>query len=573
MPKITTQPKITAQSITRFNFITKVQEDNNFTLDRNDEQGWRKVWEEGEGKKWKGDTPANNKNTNKYFQWWFKSGDQNHINPWLQKKYGPNKDLSVKDMADMLLLLADASNKRWGFRAAIVPDTIVGCGTKESDVDPNWLELFSFIKNKKKGQRLGNQSSQLVLDYLVEHGKLCINNEDCYPKIDPNGPTKGRCKASVQAKNIYLELAGVNHVGTKREEFPTDPATLEADFNTWMDEDHRRRQLLRAVQDCAAKQVELYKAWVENLTPWERDEFWLETCDPRFRAYCEEMIHRFWKLKERCGCGKCDGACASEMEWDHDEEKFHEFMGQWVNGVEQKRLDEQNLGHGDPGRYTREELIERRSISTIRCPDSHRFKEEIKIADPTLASKHYKPCTRKKYQALFLLQTAILGRKCLATDRGITIQDFAVLEGHHVFGKRNLLVGDEEYETAKLFERKKLYQTGGSYKDWKERTFPEIPKLCHLHKKVHRTLEYLLKRLDLVLPMLRKKGVEIDWPYEIKGDEVLLQERWRLIEIQSEADMRAKDAIMCLGCGNTAFGTYQSNHINGWYGCLECIKR
>jgi len=250
MPKITTQPKITAQSITRFNFITKVQEDNNFTLDRNDEQGWREVWEEGEGKKWKGDTPANNKNTNKYFQWWFKSGDQNHINPWLQKKYGPNNDLSVKDMADMLLLLADASNKRWGFRAAIVPDTIVGCGTKESDVDPNWLELFSFIKNKKKGQRLGNQSSQLVLDYLVEHGKLCINNEDCYPKIDPNGPTKGRCKASVQAKNIYLELAGVNHVGTKREEFPTDPATLEADFNTWMDEDHRRRQLLRAVQDC-----------------------------------------------------------------------------------------------------------------------------------------------------------------------------------------------------------------------------------------------------------------------------------------------------------------------------------
>ena len=82
-----------------------------------------------------------------------------------------------------------------------------------------------------------------------------------------------------------------------------------------------------------------------------------------------------------------------------------------------------------------------------------------------------------------------------------------------------------------------------------------------------------MSRLDTVLKMLRDRGVEIDWPYEIKRSKVVLLERWGLIEIQSEADMRADDAIKCLGCDNTAFGTYESNHTNTFYGCLECIKR
>lgn len=153
----------TNQSVTRFKLISKVKEDYNLTLDRNDEKGWRKVWEVAEGKKWPRDEPANNNKTNKYYQWYFKSGQQNHIDPMLQKKFGPNGDLSIKDFADMLLVLADASSKRWGFRAAIVPDKIVGSGTKESDVDPNWLELFSFDRTSKRNKK----ERKHALEYLA----------------------------------------------------------------------------------------------------------------------------------------------------------------------------------------------------------------------------------------------------------------------------------------------------------------------------------------------------------------------------------------------------------------------
>ena len=571
----TTKRQTTKESITRYKLITAIQTKHELSLDENDDRGWKIVYEELEKKKWELRQKANQVR-NKYYQWWFR--EQNHIDPMLQKRYGPNNDKSIKDCADKLLQLADATNERWGFRAAIVPDKLVGSGTKESDVDPEWLYVHCFVTSHAKKT---SGASGIIMEYLEKHGRLVLPN-DCFEyfkQIDPNttkvAATTG-CNAAKLAKNLFLEVAGVNLVGTKREEFPTDRATLLAAFNSWLDEDQDRRQLLRAVQEYAAKQAELYKAWVETYTPWERDQFWLQTCDPSKRAYCEEMIYRFWKRKERCGCGKCDEGCASEMEWDHDEEKSHEFMGQWINGVEQKRLDEKNLGplKGEPTRYNRKELIERRDISTIRCPDNHRFKNPIKIADPSLASKSYYPLTVTRYNALHALQTAVHGVKCLGTDREFTIKDFAVLEGHHATGKLNLIVGDVEYETAKLFERRDLYATfSGSYKEWKEDAFPEIPKLCHLHRKVHKTIEFLLCRLDLVLEMLRDRGVEIDWPYEIKGNKVVLQERWSLIEIQSEADMRAKDALKCLQCDNTAFGTYQSNHTNGWYGCLQCIKR
>ena len=499
-------------NVTRRAAILKIQKDYSLSLDKKDNSGWKIVWEVLEKKKWvnsKGKAKANRGANNKYYEWWFKDNGVNQLDPFERKVLGPNEDKSIKDFATMLSLVADSMFNSFGIRKAIVPKA----NTKENitDLDPVWLHLVHFVTSKKR-------KNDAFLSYLKENGNLCVGNDEydqCYKAIDSNyvpGDYRESCVAATKAKNLFLEVAGVNLVGTKREQFPPFEVVW-ADFNKWLENNPKMQGLSKAVKRLVSAQIELYRAWINTFTREERDKFYVETISNDCLDYAEEMVERFWKLNERCGCGQCDDACAQDLEWDHDDEK--ELGG--VNGVEQKRLDEEELGSGKPTSYTRAQLIARRDQSTLRCPINHILKNPIAIADPILSKKSYKPCTVEKYDLLFQLQAAVAGKTCAATGgETMTKATWAAYEGQHAAAMKNLRDGGVEYETAKLYERGDLYDNGWRYTEWKEEVFPELLKLCHLRRAVHRTIDFrLMPRIDLVLEKLRERKVEFHWPYEV----------------------------------------------------------
>ena len=514
--------------VTRRAAILKIKKDYSLSLDKNDSVGWKKVWEVLEKKKWVSGSPSRSS----YYRWWFKDNGVNQLDPFQRKVFGPNEDKSIKDFATMLSLVADSFFNRYGICKAIVP----GPSSLPTDLDPVWSHLVLFIDSKK-------HSNDAFLEYLKENGNLCVDDDEydqCYKAIDSSyvpGSNRQHCKASKKAKSLFLEVAGVNLVGTKREQFPPFDVVW-ADFNKWLENNPKMQGLREAVKRLISAQVELYRAWIRTYTREERDAFYLKTVDPKLRDYAEEMVERYWELNERCGCGQCDDACAENMEWDHDLEK--ELDG--VNGVEQKRLDEEEFGSGEPTSLNRAQLIVRRPISTIRCPTNHRLKNPIAIADPILSKKSYRPIEVTRYDLLFQLQAAAVGVTCEATGgETITKATWAAFEGQHAAGMKNLRDGGVEYETAKLYERGKLYRESWHYTEWKKNVFPELLKLCHLRKAVHRVIDFrLMPRIDLVLEMLRKRGVEIDWPYEVV-DGVLVRKEELPIEHGLDAELEEKN--------------------------------
>lgn len=554
----------TLKSVQNYESIVQIKVDNNFTLGKNDEEGWKFVWETAEGKKYPKDKKILHIN-NKYYRWWFCDNGKNQIHPYDQKKYGCNGGKSIRDLVPLINAVANATKETYGIDIAIIPDNLNGLDL--SGADEEYIELARRIRSWKDAK-----ASNHVLNFLTTQTNLCPPGDAA--KYYHSGLDH------LSAKALYLKVAGLKPV-LKRSEYPTGPNADEVilrDYHQYLIDHPGLKDDRAAVLRFIDEQFKLHNLVRKHMTDKELDDFLLEHSSSPDYAY--ELHYRYYVLKERCPCGKCgEGTSfnlAAVMELDHD--GIHEG----ITGEQKKAKDKIELnGKCSPVELNTDQLVERRPWLVLRCGSGHKLKEELKIIDPE--SSNYSPFKSLKYKLLYHLQTGVLGDQCAIESKldssaeQFTMETWRSMEGHHAAGMRNIKEGERVYTVAKLYERGDLYNNGWTYEEFKTNVFSEVIKLVHLVRMNHRLIELMLKRIDPLRKWLReKKGVELNFSYEIKGNNIVLQEQWSLESILPENEITAKDAIKCDGveeeCYNCACVTYKSN-IPGempWNACLGC---
>ena len=180
----------------------------------------------------------------------------------------------------------------------------------------------------------------------------------------------------------------------------------------------------------------------------------------------------------------------------------------------QKRIDQRMLGRSNPSELDGDELEERREILKMKCGVVHRL-DTLSLAILDRNDPWYRPGRASRYEILRSLQLHFLTNKCAISGvQHLSVDDWILLEGHHVCGLRKLNVGSGvPYPTKKKYHRGHLYNRNWDYKKWKKEVFPELLKLCHLDMRVH-------KMLELFLNLEGKDGfAEMfkEYPYKRKG--------------------------------------------------------
>ena len=232
----------------------------------------------------------------------------------------------------------------------------------------------------------------------------------------------------------------------------------------------------------------------------------------RKREYRAHVFHRFYVNGVRCQKDCCKGKnlfnCCRIYELDHEGDA----------AMMQKRIDQRMLGRSNPSELDGDELEERREILKMKCGVDHML-DTFSLAILDRNDPWYSPGKASRYTSLRSLQLHFLTNKCaISGEQCLDDDHWVVLEGHHICGLRELKVGSGvPHPTKKKYNRHVLYHRGWNYETWKKEVFPELLKLCHLDRRVH-------KMLELFLNLEGKDGfAELfnEYPYERK--EQLLQ--------------------------------------------------
>ena len=387
-----------------------------------------------------------------------------------------------------------------GVYAAIIPRYE---SPRISHLDDEWKEVC-YLVDHLIWRKTQNATAAEVFNYLKDEAGLCPRSGLAFEEIKNKLEDEGVHVTQGYFATLFGGATGSSPL-LHKSDMPEFPEVLQ-DFEKYLSEQDKIDRA--AVEDVLKAQKDLFMNMMKAKTQKEWDWYWVNAASSRReKEYREHVFRRFYDDGERCQKDCCKGIdlfdCCRIYELDHDGDA----------ATTQKRIDQVILGRSNPSELDGDELEERRELLKMKCGVDHRL-NTISLAVLDRNNPSYTPGRASRYESLRSLHLHFLTNKCAISGvQHLKVDHWIVLEGHHVCGLRKLKVGSgDPYPTEKKYKRHSLYKRGWNYTEWKEEVFPELLKLCHLDRRVHRMLE-------LFLNLEGKEGFSElfdEYPYERK---------------------------------------------------------